>query len=316
MQDGRGGHRAGPPSLLNDPAACAIKAGDLEAVILPGHGMLVASLRHRGVEVLGRVQDLKTAAAHGSSAGIPLLHPWANRLAGPGYRVAGREVALDLTSPLLHRDARGLPIHGVPWSRLAWELMAERPDGLVARLEWTRRDLLAVFPFPHRLEMAVMVSPNGLTIETTLAAGPDGPVPVSFGFHPYFVLPGLPRAHWRLKLPPLRKLGLDPRGIPTGEEEPFGGFDAVLGELDFDDGFAVFNDHPSFSLRGAGRAITVELLMGYRYAQIYAPRDQDYVALEPMTAPTSALTSGRGLTLVPPGGQFGAAFRVHIEALP
>jgi aldose 1-epimerase len=301
--------------FLNDPAACGLKSGDLEAVFLPGYGMLGASLRHRGVELLGRVQDLKAAAAQGSTAGIPLLHPWANRLAGPSYRAAGREVALDLTSPLLHFDAHGLPIHGVPWSRLAWEVTETSPDGLAARLEWTRGDLMAIFPFPHRLEMTVTLRPDGLTLETRLSAGPDSPVPVSFGFHPYFVLPGLPRAQWRLKLPPLRRLVVDRFGIPTGEEELFDGCETELGELDYDDGFAVFDDRPSFSLQGAGRRIAVELLEGYRYAQVYAPKDQDYVALEPMAAPTGALTSGRGLTLVSPGAQFRAAFRVRVETL-
>ncbi|MFA4901926.1 MAG: aldose 1-epimerase [Desulfobaccales bacterium] len=316
MHVGTGGHNAGHPNLLNDTAARTLNAGDLEAVFLPGYGMLGASLRHRGVELLGRVQDLTTAAAEGSTAGIPLLHPWANRLAGPRYHAAGRELALDPASPFLHFDAHGLPIHGVPWSRLAWELTESSPNGLTARLAWTQGELLAVFPFPHRLEMAVTLSPVGLTLKTQLSAGLDGPVPVSFGFHPYFVLPGLPRAEWRLKLPPMRRLGLDPRGIPTGSEEPFGGFDAELGELDFDNGFAVLEDRPAFSLAGAGRRITVELLAGYRYAQVYGPKDQDYVALEPMTAPTSALTSGHGLTLVPPGGQFEASFKIRVEALP
>jgi galactose mutarotase-like enzyme len=175
---------------------------------------------------------------------------------------------------------------------------------------------MAVFPFKHRLEIAVTLSPTGLTLETTLTAGPEGPVPVSFGFHPYFVLPGLPRGQWRLQLPPMQKLVLDRRGIPTGEQEPYRGYNAELGELDFDDGFAVRQDRPLFRLEGAGRVITVELLAGYRYAQVYAPQDQDYVALEPMTAPTSALTSGRGLSLVPPGRQFRAVFRIQVEALP
>jgi aldose 1-epimerase len=301
---------------LNDSSACILHASDLEAVFLPGHGMLGASLRHRGVEILGRVQDLKTAAANGSTAGIPFLHPWANRLAGLRYQAAGREVELDPASALLHFDAHGLPIHGVPWSQLTWELTEVKPDALSARLEWTRDDLMAVFPFRHRLEMAVMLSPDGLIMETRIVAGPDGPVPVSFGFHPYFVLPGLPRALLRLKLPSMRKLLADPRGIPTGEEEPFDGHDAELGKLDFDTGFAVLEDRASFSLAGAGRRITVDLLEGYRYAQVYAPKDQDYVALEPMTAPTNALGSGRGLTLVSPGGQFRAAFRVHIQVIP
>ena len=275
--------------------------------------MLGASLRHRGVEMLRRVEDLDGAAANGSTAGIPLLHPWANRLAGSRYRAAGQEVNLDPSSPLLHLDARGLPMHGVPWSLLAWEPTEARQDFLAARLEWTRSDLLAVFPFRHRLEMAATLRSDGLTIETTLVAGPDGSVPVSFGFHPYFGLPDFPRAQWRLELPAMRRLVLDPRGIPTGDEEFFDGLDAELGELDFDDGFALMAEQASFSVAGAARRITVEFLEGYPYAQVYAPKDKEYIALEPMTAPTSALTSGRGLRLVKPGEQFRAVLRIGVE---
>ena len=79
--------------------AVRLSAGDLEAVFLPALGMLGASLRHRGTEILRRVEDLEDAAAKGSTAGIPLLHPWANRLDGLRYRAAGREVVLERSSP-------------------------------------------------------------------------------------------------------------------------------------------------------------------------------------------------------------------------
>lgn len=300
-------------ALLNDPSARTLVAGDLEAIFLPGHGMLGASLRHKGVEMLRRLEDLEAAAAKGSTAGIPFLHPWANRLAEPRYRAAGKAVSLDLASPLLHFDAGGLPMHGVPWPLLVWKLSEQRRDFLAAQLDWTRKELLDVFPFPHRLEMSATVSADGLTIETTLVAGPGGPVPVSFGFHPYFGIPDLPRAEWRLELPPMRKLVLDPHGIPTGVEEPFDELKTELGESNFDDGFALMEEQTSFAVAGAGRRITVELLSGYSYLQIYAPKDKDYIALEPMTAPTSALTNGHRLRLVKGGAQFRAAFRICIE---
>ena len=304
-----------PRELLKDPSAHTLVAGDLEAVVLPGHGMLGASLRHRNVEILRRIEDLSAAAAKGSTAGIPLLHPWANRLAGSRYRAAGREVNLDPSSPLLHLDEHGLPMHGVPWSLLAWKVTEAKQDALAARLEWTSGDLLAIFPFAHRLEIAATLRADGLALETTLLASSDGPVPVSFGFHPYFGLPELPRAQWRLELPAMQRLVLDPRGIPTGEEEAFDGFNGQLGESSFDDCFALSVGSPSFSLAGAGRRITVEFLEGYRYAQVFAPKVKDYVALEPMTAPTSALTSGRGLHLVEPGGEFRSAFRIRVDPL-
>ena len=308
-------HPEGPPAnLLNDPAALRLAAGNLDAIFLPSRGMLGASFRHRGEELLRRVEDLAAAAAKGSSAGIPLLHPWANRLASPVYEAAGRKVVLDLSSRLLHLDGNQLPMHGVGWAMLAWEVCEAKPDRIAARLDWNRTDLLTVFPFRHCLEMTVTLRPDGLTVETTLVAGSDGPVPVSFGFHPYFGIPGLPRARWRLTLPAMRRLASDKRGIPSGGEEPIGAFDSQLGETDFDDGFVVLEQRPAFSLAGAGRRITVEFLAGYRYAQVFAPKDKDYVAIEPMTAATNALASGRGLKLVEPGERFGAAFEVTVNS--
>ncbi len=296
--------------------SCTLVAGDLEAVFLPSRGMLGASLRHRGVELLRRVDDLEAIAAKGSTAGIPLLHPWANRLDGTRYRAAGREVVLDPSSSFVHLDDNGLPIHGVPWSRLAWDVAATRPDSVTARLAWGGPDLLAVFPFPHRLEMVATVRPDGLTIETTLVAGPDGPVPVSFGFHPYLGLPGVARGQWRLQLPAMRRLVLDARGIPTGEDERFDPLDVALGERSFDDGFALPEETTSFAIAKPGLRLSVETVAGYRYAQVFAPAGKDLIALEPMTAPTNALVSGRGLQLVEPGRTFRAVFRIGVDAHP
>ena len=289
-----------------------LAAGSLEAVFLPAQGMLCRSLRHRGDELLRRVDNLLAYAAAGSQAGIPLMHPWANRLDGMRYRVAGREVQLDPSSPLLHFDANRLPIHGVPWSRLAWEAVATNAR-IDATLDWNRSELLAVFPFPHRLELAVTLESDALTVETTLVAGAAGVVPASFGFHPHFGLPGVPRAQWRLAVPALRHLVLDPRGIPTGAEEESPPSDAELGARTLDDGFALRRSAESFRLSGGGRHIVVELLEGYSHVQLYAPQAAELVAIEPMAAPTNALVSGRVLPLVAPGGRYRAVFRVRVE---
>jgi galactose mutarotase-like enzyme len=301
--------------FLKEPTARTLVAGELEAVFLPAHGMLGASLRHRGVELLGRVEDLEGAEAKGRTAGIPFLHPWANRLAEPRYRILGQQVELNVSSPLLRLDEHKLPIHGVPWSLLRWAVTEAGPDFVTARLEWSTRELLTIFPFRHRVELAANLMPDGLTMETTLVAGSDGPVPISFGFHPYLRLPGLSRAIWHLELPEMRQLGLDVRGIPNGDDRLFRGFNGELGGYSFDDGFTLLQERTSFSVAGAACTVSVDFLEGYRYAQVFAPRDKDYIALEPMTAPTSALTSGRGLRLVGPDERFRAVFRILIDGL-
>ena len=113
----------------------------------------------------------------------------------------------------------------------------------------------------------------------------------------------------------MRRLALDSRGIPTGDDEAFPGLDAPLAGLQFDDAYAAADERISMSIAGAGRRVSVDFLAGYRYAQVYAPKGRDFVALEPMIAETNALVSGRGLRLVPPGARFRAAFRIRVDAV-
>jgi aldose 1-epimerase len=301
--------------LALDPTAHTLRSDNLAAIFLPERGMLCASLQHRGEELLGRVEDIALFAQSGRTCGIPLLYPWANRLGGMSYRAAGKEVLLDRQTSIGHDD-KGLPMHGIPWPRLAWQIIDANDSTLTARLDWLTEELLAVFPFPHSVEMSIALSPDTLTIQTTVHADQESAVPVSFGFHPYFRLPGLARNEWHVHVPAMSHLLLDERSIPTGEEAPVPSCDVKLGDRAYDDEFALLDPHALFTLSGKGRRITIEFVEGYPYAQVFEPLDKDYIAIEPMTAPINALVSGRGLRLVEQGGLFRATFRVNVQEIP
>ncbi|MFL6592903.1 MAG: aldose 1-epimerase [Luteimonas sp.] len=290
-----------------------LSAGHLTARFLPEQGMVCASLRHRDAELLRRVDDMAADAATGHVAGVPITHPWANRLSRWSYCAAGKDVELDPESPLLHRDWNGTCIHGVPWSRLAFQVIDAADDFLAASLEWTAPELLAVFPYPHTLRIEAALDADGLEIATIVVAHADGPVPVSFGFHPYVGLPGLPRREWQLTLPSMVHLELDERLIPTGRRFPFAAMDRPLGSLEFDDGFALGTEQAVFAISGGGRRVSMQFLRGYDHAQIYAPADQDLIALEPMTAPANALVSGDGLGILAAGSRYDAVFRIGVD---
>lgn len=299
---------------MNDNATLSLVAGDLRAVFWPSSGMLGVSLQYCGEELLRRIDDLDAVRRKGSTAGIPLLYPWANRLASLHYRAAGRDVELDCASPLLHFDDRGLPIHGVPWAHLSWKAMKAEPDSFLACLNWDRLDLLGLFPFPHHTQIVGQITSNALTLETIVLADDLSPVPISFGFHPYFGIPHVPRSQWCVQLPARSRLQVDQRGIPTGEQESFGPFEALLGDSSFDDCFALNDAQASFSLSGGGWHITVTFLEGFPYAQVFAPEDKDFIALEPMTAPTNALISGKGLRVLDSGKEFRTSFRIALRS--
>lgn len=292
-----------------------MRAGDLTATFLPECGMLGVSLTHGGEEILRLVDDLDAAAAEGRSIGIPINHPWANRLRGTRYCAAGRTVDLDPQNPLLLRDWNGTIIHGLPWSKLRWTRREADATSLSSDLDWSAPELLAVFPFPHRLRMRAALTPGALHVETTLTAAGDVPVPVSFGFHPYIAIPGLPRGQWRITLPAMESIVLDSRLLPTGRREAFPALDGPLGEREFDHGFALGGDGATMAIAGNGRRVAVEFTRGFPYAQIYAPAAHDHISLEPMTAPADALTSGEDLRLVAPGESFTAEFRIRVGDL-
>jgi len=302
-------------TTLHGHEALRLSAGDLEAVFLPTVGMLCASLKLGGEQLLGRTDEIEKYL-DGSTIAIPLLHPWANRVESFLYEAVNRSVLLERNSPLLHYDANGLPIHGVPGARLDWDEIEEEADGrtaaISARLAWMPRELLEIFPYPHWLDMDADLDAGGLTITTTLTPRGDIAVPIAFGYHPYFRIPGVPRADWRLELPPMRRLELDDRMIPTSVEQLFSWKDEPLGNMDLDHAFRLLQPRPRFTLRGGDRHLTIAFLEGYTYAQIYAPADRDFIAIEPMTAPGNALVSNHGLRAVPPGSTFRATFRVEL----
>jgi aldose 1-epimerase len=274
--------------------------GELGATFVPGSGMLGSSLRHRGTELLGR-------------GGIPLLHPWANRLQGDHVELGGRPVDFS-GSDRVARDEHGLPIHGLLRGSPHWKVFASTSWALAAELDFgAHPELLELFPFPHRLVLRADLGARKLTVRTTLTAGPGGPVPVSFGFHPYLRLPGVLRSTWRVELPAMTHLAVDALGIPTGASEFLAAQCFTLSSRIYDDGYSGLRRGARFALSGGGRRIVVRLDAGYPFAQVFAPAGDDVICFEPMTAPTNALVSGDGLTWVPAGSSHTATFSISVS---
>jgi aldose 1-epimerase len=292
-------------------------AGGVVATFVPEAGMIGCSLRAGGEELLGQRGGLAKYVGSGSTMGIPFLHPWANRRGASRFPLAGREVDLDREGLPLKRDAAGLPMHGLLTASSGWtvERHLETEDGglLAASFDFASHVLLMeAFPFAHRVELVAELAGAKLTIATTVHAGADGPVPISFGFHPYLRLPGVPREAWVLEAPVRERLLLDERQLPTGEREPVSIGRAPLGDRHYDDAFTAPPGGEPFALSGGGRRLELRLGEGYPFSQIYAPAETEAVAFEPMTAPTNALVSGEDLPLLGPGESFTATFAISV----
>lgn len=296
--------------------AVALADGDLRAVFVPAAGMIGCSLQHRGDELLVQRGGLDAWRGTGRSFGLPLLHPWANRLRDWRYAAAGRAVTIDRSRGIVRADEHDLPIHGALAAAEDWDVVDAGADAgsawLAAALDYGRRDdRLSVFPFPHRLELELRLAGDALTITTTVVPAGEDVVPLAFGWHPWLSLPGVPRAEWVLSQPARVAFELDDRGLPTGERVEAPAERAALGDRALDDHSSVPED-ARYVLSGPGREIAVEWAGGYRYAQVFAPTSLDTACLEPMMAPVAALSTGEELGVAQPGERVSATFRVRV----
>jgi galactose mutarotase-like enzyme len=309
------GHPGAAGSVMSVPGedhVVTLRVGDTALEVRPEFGLVCSSLTVAGREFL-RFHSVE-AVLGGHTSGIPLLAPWANRLRGPGYIFDGVEVGV-LGAAGVHVDNAGLPIHGTMVGRNGWVVDTPVTTSTSARLS-ARFDasgcseVMASFPFPHALGVEYVLEPGRLTVTTTLTATGSLAVPVSFGWHPYFVLPDSNRDDWFLELPDRHHLELDNLHLPTGREKFEPAESVSLTDAAFDDGYRLGDDR-SMALTDGMDRIDVEFDAGYSFAQVYAPIASDLVALEPMTAATDALSHG-STTVVEPGESMQATFTISI----
>jgi len=288
-------------------------AGERDATFLPGCGMLCASVRHRGEEFTAWPRSL-AQYLDGRMTAVPFVHPWGNRLERRDYRVGRKQV--DLRGIDLPTDPNGLPMHGnlrgAPFAVVKAEAN-ERGALLVARLDYgARPDLLRAFPFPHVVTIEARLDPTGLRLTTEVEPTGRSAVPISFCWHPFFQLPGVPRRDWELRWPRCERVLVDDRVIPTGERVAQPADRAPLADRTFDDHYALGADR-RFALRAGRRGVELRFGPTYPFAQLYVPKRGNFAAIEPMTATIDAL--GRGTTpLVKPGDRFRAWFSITTTA--
>ncbi len=290
----------------------------LRATYVPDAGMIGVSLRDGDAELLGQRRGLQAYLELGKTMGIPFLHPWANRLSGPAYHAAGVGVDLQGGALGLRYDPNGLPMHGLLAASPEWGVEPPLVDGdqreeLVASFDFSSPELLASFPYPHEIEIAVTLEDRRLQVQTTIIPTSDQAVPLAFGFHPYITLPGVPREDWQIELPALVHRPVDALGIPTGASAPAPAEAFTLGSRTFDDGYTGVAEGSQFVVAGGGRRVTVAFDEGYPAAQIFAPADDPVICFEPMAAPTNALVSGDGLRLAEPGHPAVATFSITVD---
>ena len=283
--------RPGQRGLLRR-AVITLAAGRAGGGLRPGggDGLPLAAPRGRGAaDPARRRRGLRAA---GRWMGVPLLHPWANRLAEWRYEALGRRVDLE---PLAGDRGRARPQDRAADPRRAAAAVGGRRAGRRrGSSPSSRRDDGRRVPVPAPDADRGRAVP-GRAADRDDARGARG------------------RGAGRVRLPPVvhacpaRRARTTRSSCPrcagsrstsaTCRRARASGWPPFAGAL----GRTASSTTPStsvadgaaFAVAGGGRRIAVRFDAGYPCAQVFAPPGKDLVCFEPMTAPGDALRTRR-----------------------
>ncbi len=294
--------------------------GSMSARIVVNIGNTLFSLCKGKEEKIYFPFSLKEYKSNTRLAGNPFMHPWANRLKGDYIHSNNRQYVFPEESrSLLYRDGNGLPLHGLLLKSDGWKTVEKSLAVHIAKFDFHAPELTAIFPYLHTIQIRHELTESGLYIETTLYNHDEKPMPVSFGFHPYFLIRPSGRAAYQLTIPAEDVIEVNDVMIPTGKFSPkssrwnFSEHKVHLQGAAFDDGFQRLNRNERNEAVFALNELQVVVDEGYPFAQIYAPdnRDKPYVCIEPMTAATNALNENT-CPVLQPGDTFTAGFKMVV----
>lgn len=255
-----------------------------------------------------------------------VLAPWPNRIANGRYVFEGVTARAAIDEPEYNNAIHGL----VRW--MSFHTVLLEPH--VVRLETVLRPQPA-YPYDLLLAIEYRLVEGGLEVRSEARNIGERNAPFGIGFHDYIDAgPGGADAV-TIDLRARRRLVLDGRKLPVGEEDvagtpfalvaPGGAHAAPLGGLRLDDCFGDLQREPAGEwratlVRGDGPLDTIEIHAdeNFKWAMAYSGDTlrpalrRRAIAIEPMTCPPDAFRSGRDVIVISPGGTFSARWGVSL----
>ncbi len=259
-----------------------LRAGTAVVELAPGRGGLITRFAVAGDEILFLDRGTFSDRKQNVRGGIPVLFPIAGRLTGDRYQVDGQSFPM---------RQHGLARHA------SWEVI----DVQQARVTMECRSSPATkvnFPFDFVLRMVVDLGRAGyrtLAIEVTIENSGTRPMPAHFGLHPYFLVSDQDRDRVRVEVD--ASYAYD---NTSGESGPWSGeLDLTAPGVDL---HLTDLQSQTVLLHVPGRTPRrIEMSELFTTVVIWQSAMQDFLCVEPWSAPGDALNTGVCLRTLEPG---------------
>ncbi len=253
-----------------------IALDEVAAEIIPERGGIVSRLTIAGDEVF--YLDPATLGSGKVRGGSPILFPNPGPLEHGLYRHPnGKEYLL-----AQHGFARDLP----------WQLVT--CDDRSAEIRLTSSDYTRErFPYDFDLRIIYRCSGSTFTIEQRWHNLGTEPLPIHFGFHPYFAVADADKGQVQISTNATRVWNNQ-----TKQEGPFSSLDLSAPEVDLH--LMNHTANETVLTRPGHKPLRITWADPYKWLVIWSLQGKDFVCVEPWTARANALNSGEGLVHVGP----------------
>lgn len=287
-----------------------ITGGGYSATVTESGAALRALSRGERRLLDGFAEDAMASGGKGQ-----LLMPWPNRIRDGRYRFGGKEHQLGLTEPARSNASHGL----VRW--VAWTPVRHAEDAITLGYRLMAQ---SGYPWTLDLEVTYALDDSGLTVTQEATNRSSSPAPYASGAHPYLSAGPGPVDAWTLTVPAGTRLLSDPdRKLPTTTEATAGtAYDFTtprpIGDVVLDHAFTGLTrreDRRAYvDVEGPDGTTTLWVDEHHPWLMVYSADDQGSprasLAVEPMTAPPDAFSSGTDLVTLEPGQTFAATWGI------
>lgn len=262
--------------------------GPCRAQLSPQRGAIITSLQLDGLEALYLDQATFDDPAKNVRGGIPVLFPICGPTAEATYSWKGTEHALKQ-----HGFARNLE----------WQVIDLGRSYAVLELEDSEATHDG-FPFAFRYQLEYRVNAEGLRIGGVIQNLGEEPMPLQFGFHPYFLVGEKAQLQFNLPVSEYQDNKSEAQGA-------FEGFDFTRDEIDW--------SFPSPSSTVSGytdpeRGLKVELESDPVYSNLvfWTLRDSPFVCLEPWSSRRLGFPQADDVVTIEPGEGISTSFEIKL----
>jgi len=232
------------------------------------------------------IKDL-SLLKYDTSYASAILFPFVNRVKNGTYTFMEKEYTLDLN---IKEENNAL--HGLVYNKEFRVVHQEITDNsATVTLEYVETKKTKGFPFYYAIQLTYTLTNTSLNLQVKIKNTDSHPFPFNLGWHPYFISSNLYDSFLSFKSE--QKLSFNEVMIPVKTKDIILKKDLQIKDRQFDDCY-ILNSN-SIGFKTPNYNIKINSSSGENYLQLFTPKTENTIAIEPTTGVSNSFNNKIGL---------------------